>query len=270
MSKPNLYFVYGGLGKQIAFTAIINGLYKQEKNKICIGSSLYPVFKYHPKVVRQFLYDNSFLTDTSHYHYKKYKNIICGEPYNSNFLKGDTHLIDSFAELYGVEEYIREPDLYINESLEKKLRSEIIKLNKFIMVQFQGGESNIKEINRGYNYGQEVVDILKNKYPFMNILNYRLEHQPKIVGCLEMPQENYESFMVYAKYCSAFISIDSSLMHMCSNRHFNKKGVCLWGISSPKMFGYEKNINIRSDYPDSSEIDTKLIVENIERILDGE
>ena len=112
MSKPNLYFVYGGLGKQIAFTAIINGLYEQEKNKICIGSSLYPVFKYHPKVVRQFLYDNSFLTDTSHYHYKKYKNIICGEPYNSNFLKGDTHLIDSYAELYGVKEYKKEPDLY--------------------------------------------------------------------------------------------------------------------------------------------------------------
>ena len=268
LNKPNLYFVLGGLGKQIAFTSIIENIYKQTKNKLCIASCFYPIFKHHPKVAKQFLYENSFLTETSHHHYKKYNNIIHKDPYNSNFLKGDMHLIDSFAELYGVKEYVKEPDLYINKQLEKKLKPEIIKLNKFIIVQFHGGESNI-ELNRGYDYGQEVVNTLKNKYPFMNILNYRLEHQPKLIGCLDMPNESYETFMIYAKYCYTFISIDSSLMHICSNRHFNEKGVCIFGISSPKMFGYEKNINLRSNYPDSNEIDPKLIIENVEKTFDN-
>ena len=265
MNKPNLYFVNGGLGKQIAFTSMIEGLYQKSKFKICINSSYYPVFENHPKIAKQILYFNYFLSENSQTYYKKYNQIFSAEPYYSDFLKGDKHLIDSFAELYGVKNYIKKPDLYINENLEKQLKKDILKLNKFIIVQFYGGDFNS---GRDYYYGQEIVNFLRKKYPFINIINMRNNNQPNILGCINMLNESYEAFIIYAKYCISFLSIDSCIMHICSNRHFNKKGICLWGSTSPKMFGYEQNINICSDYPDSNEIDPKLVLEKMEEVLD--
>jgi len=265
MIKPNLYFVNGGLGRQIAFTSIIEGLFEKTKNKICISSGYPSVFQNHPKIAKQILYHNFFLSENAQYYYKKYSKIFSADPYCTDFLKGDKHLIDSFAELYGVKNYKKEPDLYIDENLEKQLKKDVLQLNKFIIVQFYGADFNS---GRDYTYGQEVVNFLRKKYPFLNILNMRNPDQPKILGCINMPNETYESFMVYAKYCLTFLSIDSSLMHMCSNRHFNKKGLCLWGSTSSKMFGYEKNVNLYSNYPDSCEIEPKLILEKMEEILD--
>jgi len=262
MNKPNLYFVKGGLGKQIAFTAIIEGLFEKIQNKICIHSNYYPVFANHPKIAKQILYYNYFLSENAQSYYKKYNQISSADPYCTDFLKGDKHLIDSFAELYDVKNYIKKPDLYIDENLEKHLKKDILKLNKFILVQFYGGGS------RDYHYGQEVVNLLIKKYPSINIVNMRNSNQPNLLGCVNMLNESYEAFIIYAKYCISFLSIDSCLMHMCSNRHFNKKGVCLWGTTSSKMFGYEQNINICSDYPDSNEIEPKLVLEKMEEILD--
>ena len=265
MNKPNLYMIQGGLGKQIAFTSMIEGLFEKTKNKICLSSCYNHVFENHPKIVKQNLFSYSFLSDISQNYYKNYNNIICFEPYYSNFLKGDIHLIDAFAELYNIKNYKKEPDFYINKNLENKLRQTIIKLNKFIIIQFYSGDPNS---GKDYHYGQEVVNFLRKKYPFINIVNYRNPDQPNLIGCINMVDESYEAFMIYAKYCYTFLCVDSSLMHICANRHFNKKGICLWGVSSPKMFGYEKNINIKSSYPESNEIEPKLILEKIEKILD--
>ena len=262
--KPNLHFVSGGLGKNIAFTAILKKLHEKFKNKICISSPWPLVFNQHPSVAKQTPHSASILNDLSFIYYKKYKNIFYHEPYNSNFLKGEQHIIDSYAEYYEINDYEKLPDFYINLNLEKKLKQDIIKLNKFILVQFNGSN---EFSGRDYAYGQEVISQLRKKFPFVSIVNFGLNEQNNLIGCTRMPNESYEAFMIYAKYCSTFISIDSSLMHMCSNKSFNKKGICLWGISSPKQFGYEKNINLLSNYPNANEIEPNEILKQIEKLI---
>lgn len=265
--KPNLHFITGGLGKQISFSALLNPLYEKEKNKLCVQTGFYNVFKNHPLVASQYMHGETFLRNISQEYYKQYNKIFNFEPYHSCFLKGEEHLIDSYAKYYELENYEKLPDYYIDTNLENNLKKDIIKLNKFIIVQFKGGPLGSNFIGRDYEYGQEVVNFLKKKYPYLNIINMAYPEQNNIVGCVRMPNETYEAFMIYAKYCSTFISIDSALMHICSNKHFDKKGVCLWGATSPKMFGYEKNINLISNYPDANEIDPKTIITNIEKIV---
>jgi ADP-heptose:LPS heptosyltransferase len=150
-----------------------------------------------------------------------------------------------------------------------------MKLGKFILVQFTGGQGakieNYDSENHGRNYnkGQEVVNLLREQLPNVNIIVFGHDNEqepllntmafnnfggnPKFVDKID--------FMILAKYCVSFISIDSSLQHMCSNKPFNKKGVVLWGTSKPEMFGYTQNKNLISDYPYCVEIDPKKIVD---------
>lgn len=45
--------------------------------------------------------------------------------------------------------------------------------------------------------------------------------------------------------CEYWISVDSFLPHLAS--HIGKRGVVLWSVSDPVIFGYPENINILKD-----------------------
>lgn len=45
--------------------------------------------------------------------------------------------------------------------------------------------------------------------------------------------------------CHLWISIDSFLGHL--GALINKKGIVIWGVSDPELFGYESNINLIKD-----------------------
>ena len=44
------------------------------------------------------------------------------------------------------------------------------------------------------------------------------------------------------KSCDLWISVDNFINHYAS--YLGKRGIALWGVSDPKIFGYEKNINL--------------------------
>ena len=216
------------------------------------------------------------LHDHTHTFFNNYWNVFYNEPYKSNFLKGDCHIIDYWRQMYDLPDNDdRRPNFYINERREKELEKDILKLGKFILVQFTGGQGvkmenyDLENYGRNYNQGQEVVNLLREALPGVNIIVFGHDNEqepllntkafnnfggnPKFVDKID--------FMILAKYCVSFISIDSSLQHMCSNKPFNKKGVVLWGTSKPEMFGYTQNKNLISDYPYCVEIDPKKIVD---------
>jgi len=174
----------------------------------------------------------------------------------------------------------RRPNFSINERREKELEKDIMKLGKFILVQFTGGQSvkienyDLENAGRNYNQGQEVVNLLREALPGVNIIvfGHNNEQEPLLNT---MAFNNFGGnpkfvdkidFMILAKYCVSFISIDSALQHMCANKSFNKKGVVLWGTSKPEMFGYENNTNIISEYPYCVEIEPKKIVDEFLKV----
>jgi hypothetical protein len=47
-------------------------------------------------------------------------------------------------------------------------------------------------------------------------------------------------------WCDIWISIDSFLQHLVAY-HKLKKGIVIWGLSDPELFGYKSNINLLKD-----------------------
>ena len=272
---PNLHILDGGVGKHLQFTALFDHLIKKE-NKLCLRTSWPELFKHDSRVASSTLFNIMPLHDNSHTYFKNYDNIIHKDPYLDNFVKGETHLVDFWAKMYGLENVSREPNFQVNTKREKFLQDDILKLGKFILVQFTGGQgvksNDYDDHNAGRNYkdGQEVVNLLKEALPGLNIIVFGHDNEqeplvnttafnnfggsPKFVDKLD--------FMILARHCVSFICIDSSLQHMCSNRIFNKTGVVLWGTSKPSMFGYKKNINLISDYPYCVQIKPQDVVDN--------
>ena len=98
--------------------------------------------------------------------------------------------------------------------------------------------------------------------PDINIIVFGHSNEPApLLNTTESIFIDKLDFMILAKYCLSFISIDSCLQHICSNKSFNKKGIVLWGSSKANMFGYDKNINLVSEYPYCVEIKPKNIVD---------
>jgi len=274
--QANLHIVEGGLGKHLQFTALFDNLLKKyNEPKLCLQSGHPDIFKYDDRIATSETISTFFLHDFTHTIYGNYKNIFYNEPYRSNFLKGKGHIIKYWADMYNIKIDTVAPNFQINKKREKFLEDDILKLGKFILVQFTGGQGirleNYDEDNVGRNYkeGQQVVNLLREALPNINIVvfGHDNEQEPLLntmafnnFGGIPKFVDKHD-FMILAKHCLSFICIDSSLQHMCSNRTFNKKGIVLWGTSKPEMFGYKNNVNLLSEYPYSCVINPQHIVD---------
>ncbi len=274
--KPNLHMIDGGVGKHLQFTALFDAILKKyNEPKLCLQSSYPDLFKYDNRIATSETISSFILHDFTHTVYNNYKNIFFNDPYKSNFLKGEGHIIKYWADMYDIKIDTVAPNFQINKKRENFLQDDILKLGKFILVQFTGGQGikleNYNEDNVGRNYkeGQQVVNLLREALPNVNIIvfGHDNEQEPLLntmafndLGSIPKFVDKND-FMILAKHCLSFICIDSSLQHMCSNKTFYKKGIVLWGASKPKMFGYKNNVNLLSEYPYSCVIDPKYIVD---------
>ena len=246
----NLYLIEGGIGKHIMFSSMINDLSKNEKIGIM---SLYPdLFKYHPKVEISVGYNEPEF-------YKKYKNkinIIHREPYKSNFIVNENHLIYEWVSLYDAEVNSIFPDIYITKTDYENAKKIISNIGDFILVQFSGGQE-YNDINKPYvdfkgfirNYprslAQELVNLIKNNNPELNILNFGYPNEPtyNLEGCINT-NCSISLMIAISKFASGCICIDSSLQHIFAERNNFKKSIVLWGSTKPGNYGYDKNINL--------------------------
>ena len=274
MKHADIHILEGGVGKHLQFTSMLDDLTADKK--INIMSPWPEIFKHDSRVAHSCVLHIPPLHDHTHTFFKNYWNVYCHEPYRSNFLKGDCHIVDYWRQMYELPDVDdKRPNFQVNQQREKILERDILKLGKFILVQFTGGQAvktnnyDTENAGKNYNQGQEVVNLLREQLPNINIIVFGHDNEqepllntmafnnfggnPKFVDKVD--------FMILAKYCVSFITIDSALQHMCSNKPFNKKGVVLWGTSKPEMFGYNQNINLISDYPYCVEIDPKTIVD---------
>jgi len=270
----DIHILEGGVGKHLQFTSMLDDLTVDKK--INIMSPWPEIFKHDSRVAHSCVLHIPPLHDHTHTFFKNYWNVYYHEPYRSNFLKGDCHVVDYWRQMYELPDVDdKRPNFQINQQREKILEQDILKLGKFILVQFTGGQAikadnyDTENAGKNYNHGQEVVNLLREQLPNINIIVFGHDNEQKPL-LNTMAFNNFGGnpkfvdkvdFMILAKYCVSFITIDSALQHMCSNKAFNKKGVVLWGTSKPEMFGYNQNINLISDYPYCVEINPKTIVD---------
>jgi hypothetical protein len=259
----NIYLVEGGIGKHVMFSALIPQLAKDEK--IIVVSGYSDIFEYHPLVEVSVPYDlpgfyDKYIKDTKN-------NIFHSEPYYSNYIKGDRHMIESWCHLYnlGYDEQII-PELYTMEDFEKEAKKFSEENGKFIIVQFSGSQSplnfDVTPYHANNRFGQikdyprvlaqKLINNIKIRWPHIKILNFALPNEEhfRLENCvsIEAPYFFYNSLL---QYCESFIAIDSSLQHFSGNRFLKKKGVVLWGATGPSQLGYSKNNNITNSKDDT-------------------
>lgn len=114
-------------------------------------------------------------------------------------------------------------------------------MKKILISAFSKPLRNGKRNPKNYPYWKEVVDLLKtDDYKLVQLI---FKDEPTI--------ENISNTVAYKslkmaegalKESDLFISVDNFLPHMA---HFYKKrGIVLWGMSDPVLFGYPENVNL--------------------------
>jgi ADP-heptose:LPS heptosyltransferase len=281
--KPNLYTIKGGIGKCAAFTPLINKLAQKDGKKIAVASGYPGVFNFHPQVSGTL---KTITPEGIKPVVDQFDNIIMREPYVSNYIKGDRHILDEWANLYDLEPfdkggYYARPDLVLGEMFLSQAEQLKTKLPKpFFIVQWTGGQppNNFKN-NKKYpdnyltkarnvkNY-QDIMLTLAEAYPEHIFLVFALPNEP-----VQMPESirpriarakaHALAFAGLLKYADGFIALDSSLQHFAASEQISKKGVVLWGHkTTPETIGYNFHSNLTS-----SEADT-VYVEPI-RVIDA-
>jgi hypothetical protein len=258
----NTYIVEGGIGKCISFSALIPQLAEKDKEQIQIVTPYIDVFANNPLV--KIVYDQASIPlDDSRI--IESDNIIYCEPYKSNFVKGDDHLLKSYSELLGIQYDINiAPKLYtdhLTSELDNWLTAN--KIKKYMLVQFTGGQSPIGwNINNQYvstnpdrNYphyfAQNIIKAIKLGYPDITIIDITLPNEPgytDTVKC-DLPWPYLHELL---KNSEGFISIDSMLQHLAAA--VGVPGVVLWGNTRWTQFGWMHHKNM--SYHDKSKFNT--------------
>jgi hypothetical protein len=286
--RPNLYPIKGGIGKCVAFTALINPLSAKDGRKIVVGSGYPGVFAAHPQVAATI---PTITPEGIKPVVEKFEDVIMREPYISNYIKGDRHILDEWAKLYDLPAldkggYHARPDLVLGPKLieqAEKLREKINK--KFFIVQWTGGQppKNFTNKNkypdnyltkaRNVKNHQDIMLALAEAYPEHMFLLYALPNEP-----VQMPEHirnrvlraNAPSlaYAVLLKYADSFIALDSSLQHFAAAHQVNKKGVVLWGHkTTPETIGYAFHTNITSTDQDNVVVAPKTVLDALKKIV---
>jgi len=244
------YIVEGGIGKCIAFSALIPKLAEKAEEPIQVYTPYVDIFSGNPDV-KWVLDQNSIPMNDSRV---QESEIIYCEPYKSNFVKGRKHLIESYADLLGVSYEGESPKIYSDhlKGQADQLLSEN-NIGRFMVVQFSGGqtpvgwspENQYASIDPGRNYhpflAQTVVDEIKKGDPELAILNYTLPNEPSYSGTVRI-NAPYAVWHEILKKSEGFIGIDSSLQHLSASA--KKPGVVIWGTTRWSQLGYGHNYNI--------------------------
>lgn len=265
--KPSLYPIKGGIGKCVLFTSLIDPLVARTGSKIAVACGFPGVFAFHPQVAMTMKgITPEAITPVA----DKFEDIVMREPYVSNYCKGDRHILDEWARLYGLEPlekggFHSRPDLVLGETFIRQSDSINAQLKRpFIIVQWTGGQppNNFKNKNkypdnyltqaRNVRNYQDIMSALGEAYPEHLFLIYALPNEP-----VEMPVHLKSRIararapaLAYAallKHADSFVALDSSLQHFGAAQQIGKKGVVLWGQkTTPETIGYSFHTNLNS------------------------
>ena len=280
----NTYIVEGGIGKCVAFSALLPELRKKSEVQIytpyidCFANNKNVKMAYESTIPLQ---DPRIMASN---------NIFYCEPYKSNFQFGKQHIIESYCEHHGVKyNSSMRPKLYTDhhkESVDKWLKDN--EIEKYILVQFSGGQAKwnygdnvqYQNINPNRNYqpflAQQVINMLLEEYKDTTIINCVLPNEPHYQGTIRCDL-HFAQIHEMLKGAEGFVSIDSCLQHFSASTE--KHGVVIWGSTRWTQFGYSHNKNLQfhmgkkwdeakfidSD-PRNNMVDCKIIVDQYKKL----
>lgn len=287
MKKTNLYVVTGGIGKEILFTNFIEELSQRDNNLISVASPYASLFSLHPQVYS--VVDLGRIdplvphipTIDSQIINKYIDEIIYFEPYFSNYLKLNHHIIDIWRKglsLPPIQNTYTDVKCGGKNSIAyQKVMEHIKPHSQYIVVQLKGGILDNTSINqRDYHDEYQLLDGLSKyftDYHFVvvrtqhNIYDERLLNVPNISFLEDIPLLDLQ-FVI--NNCLTFISTDSCIQHFAANKYHLKRGIVMWSNMvgpQPDTIGHQHNINLISEKIDTVYISDKNIINQLEKLL---
>lgn len=253
-----VWYLEGGLGKNVAATALIKDVKEKYADRKLIMVVSYPeIFLNNPYV------DRVYRVGMTSYFYDDYikgKDTIVfrHEPYfQSAHIMLQKHLIENWAELLGVK-YTKQLPLLFPNMIQKNMLHNWTR-DKPTMVIQTGGGAAASELQ--YSWSRDIpfpianliVERYRKEYYIIQITRekgYRLEGAETIT----QQMSNFEMFSIIAA-SQKRVLIDSSLQHASAG--MGLKSAVLWIGTSPINFGYEGiHQNVVANAPTGS---TKMI-----------
>jgi hypothetical protein len=250
-TKYLIWHIEGGLGKNIAATALLEPINKTYSDRKIIVVASYPeVFINNPYIYRvyrvgmaQYFYDD-YIKD-------KDTLIFRHEPYfQTDHILKRKHLIENWADLLGVKYDGQFPSIYFN-LVQKQLPLSWLRDKPIMLIQTNGGPLHNQKLSYSwtrdipYSIANQIVEKFKKDYHIIQIMrqgSIPLEN----VEVIDYQMSNMELFGLVA-VSEKRIFIDSSLQHTAAA--LNLPSTVLWVGTSPKNFGYTIHSNIVAKPP---------------------
>ena len=247
----NLYKIDGGIGKNIAFTGLIPELVEKDGGQICIESAYPEVFINIPGIAM--IYNANEPKDMKKF-YSYFKNVYAHDPYIGNMWKGNVHIVDAWASMFGLPEKdlsLRMPIIKVYPSEEEinKIK-EALGDDPYYVIQIAGGQSpyEIRDINNLPAYennamraGRNMIMLddlyneLHTQFPNHKMVQFGLPNEPKLKDAIQLNMNYINWFYVFTN-ASFFVGIDSMMQHYMAS--IKKPGVVFWDMNIPQQFGW--------------------------------
>ena len=243
MEKYCIFIVEGGLGKNIAATAVAEAINKNYPDRKLIILTPYPeVFLNNPFVYR--VYKSNALQYFYIDFIKNKDTIFLGqEVYKSNqYVKENKHLIISWCEMYGIKYDGEKPNIFLTNAELIHATQKFKRNRESLILQSNGGPEN----NPSYCWARDIpqhltaniINILKEKYHIFYISH------PNQISFNDVEKINlpYRELFCFLAISSNRILIDSFAQH--ASAAFMLKSTVLWIGTSPNKLGYKIHKNI--------------------------
>ena len=256
--KNVIWIVEGGLGKNIAATALCQSVKEKYSDRKLIMVVSYPeVFLNNPFI------DRVFFSGNRPYFYEDYIKgkdalIFKHEPYHqTGHILRQKHLIENWCDLLDIPYTNQQPQIFVN-MVQKMTQSMWMRDRPTMVLQTNGGPLTGQKY--GYSWCRdipyELAEKIYEKYSKdYHIFQITRPDSQKIPGAevIDQPLSNMELFAILVG-AQKRILIDSSLQHAAAS--FNLPSTVLWVGTSPTVFGYKLHNNIVANEPKGG---TKLI-----------
>jgi len=249
--KYFIWHVQGGLGKNIAATALCKDLKETYIDRKLIMVVSYPeVFLNNPYI------DRVYQIGQAPYFYQDYienKDVIISkhEPYNqTGHITKTKHLIENWCDLLGIKYTEQQPQVFAN-FVQRQLTGLWKRQKPTIVIQTGGGPSQGQKYSYSWtrdmpqNLAQAIVNKFKDQYHIFQITRpdgYQLEGVERI----DQPLPNIELFAILVD-AQKRILIDSCLQHAVAS--FKLPSTVFWIGTSPTVFGYKLHNNVVANLP---------------------
>lgn len=255
MDKYVLFHVEGGLGKNVASTAVVKNIAKKYKDrKLIVVCSFPEIFLNNPYVHRV------YRLGITPYFWEDYVNqkdtiILRREPYfETSHIMRELKLHETWHKMYDLE-YDKEkdlPELYMN-MIQSEMQHIWQRQKPILLIQTNGGPlvdgapvyAWTRDMPR--YVADAIIQTYSQQYHIIQVVKHSTQAiQNPLVEVVDRQMSNFELFSLI-RASSKRILIDSCLQHAAAA--FKLPSVVLWVGTHPEMFGYDMHTNIVSKPP---------------------